>query len=98
MDLQIFRIPKMSFQTPSGWESAKARGQRQARPHAGWAGGLGFSRPIWGPLYQEGGLAIGPFPLVTGSFSGLLIVLFLRAILKHASDHHSFRESPVEGT
>lgn len=30
MDLQIFQIPKMSFQTPSGWESAKARELWQA--------------------------------------------------------------------
>lgn len=65
MDLQIFQIPKMSFQTPSGWESAKARGPWQALPNshsrAAWAGGLGSSSQIWGPLGEEGGWLLGPF-------------------------------------
>lgn len=93
MDLQIFQIPKMSFQTPSGWESAKARGPWQALPNshspAAWAGGLGSSSQIWGPLCEEGGLAAGPVPLVPGSCSGLLTVSLL---LKYESD--SFCESP----
>ena len=61
MDLQIFQIPKMSFQTPSGWESAKARGPWQARPnshsHAAWAGGLGSG----GPSVKKGCWLLGPF-------------------------------------
>lgn len=44
MDLQIFQIPKMSFQTPSGWESAKAKGLWQAHPNS-HAAGLGSG--IW---------------------------------------------------
>lgn len=56
--------------------------------------GLGVWDSAWGPLCEERELAVGPFPLVKGSFSGLLISRFFRAILKHVSDHHPFREFP----
>lgn len=35
MDLQIFQIPKMSFQTPRGQESTQARGLGLGRPRLG---------------------------------------------------------------
>lgn len=65
MDLQIFQIPKVSFQTPSGWESAKAMGPRQARP------GGHVPQPrlgVWNPTVGSGGSSLEKGDRLWGAF------------------------------
>lgn len=54
MDLQIFQIPEMSFQTPSGWESFEGEGGPVA------AGELRPGCQIWGLLCRHRRQLLGP--------------------------------------
>lgn len=101
MDLQIFQIPKMSFQTPRGWESAKARGLGLGRPRPR-AGGLRIGWSDLGPLCGEGGRLLGPFPWSPAAAQASWLspscqtLPLLHSILKHESDRDSFCDNPAQ--
>lgn len=100
MDLQIFQIPKMSFQTPSGWESAKARGLALGRPCSrnwGWGPGTRPTVRSGGPSVKKVGWLLGPFFWSQASWlsPSFRMLPLLHSILKHELDHDSFCDSPM---